>query len=220
MMMQNDRGKPPPETQFIFLKDVKPGMKNLHIIFIVLEVGKPTQTKDGQDVRSCKVADKTGSMNLSVWNEAGNVIQPGDICKLNRGYASLWKGGLTLYTGKIGEILKIGEFCLNFTEIPNFSEPNPESWKMGEAPQRKSPTESGDNNQKGESSVPLGPAGQTIRPQLAVVPQGNGQIYNQQRVQPRPPMGGPQRSIMNGNNNVPVSNAAMARGGSRGGVRR
>lgn len=40
MMMQNDRGKPPPEVQFIFLKDVRAGMKNLHIMFIVLEVGR------------------------------------------------------------------------------------------------------------------------------------------------------------------------------------
>ncbi|CAG5123876.1 unnamed protein product [Candidula unifasciata] len=215
-MMQNDRGKQlPPDSQFIFLKDVKPGMKNLHIIFIVLEVGKPTHTKDGHDVRSCKVADKTGSMNVSVWDEAGHVIQPGDICKFIKGYAALWKGGLTLYTGKIGEILKIGEFCLNFIEMPNFSESNPESWK-NETPQRKSPTEGGDSNQKGESSMPLGPAGQTIRPQLT----GNGQVYNQQRVQPRPQMGGPQRGIMNGSNNVPGSNAAMGRGGGRGGVRR
>uniref|UniRef100_A0A0B6YV49 OB domain-containing protein n=1 Tax=Arion vulgaris TaxID=1028688 RepID=A0A0B6YV49_9EUPU len=218
MMMQNDRGKPPPDSQFVFLKDVRPGIKNLHIIFIVLEVGKPTHTKDGHDVRSCKVADKTGSMNVSVWDEAGNVIQPGDICKFMRGYASLWKGGLTLYTGKIGEILKIGEFCFNFTEIPNFSEPNPELWKM-EGSQRKSPTEGGDPNQKGESPLGPGTPGQNVRPQLATVPQGNGQIYNQQRAQSRLPLGGSQRSIMNGSSNAGISSGVMARGG-RGGIRR
>uniref|UniRef100_H2Y8U5 OB domain-containing protein n=1 Tax=Ciona savignyi TaxID=51511 RepID=H2Y8U5_CIOSA len=35
--------------------------------------------KDGNEVRSCKVADKTGSVNLSIWGDYGNHIQPGDI---------------------------------------------------------------------------------------------------------------------------------------------
>ena len=39
-MMQVDRGKPPLSDPLIGLKDVRPGMKNLHIMFIVLEVGK------------------------------------------------------------------------------------------------------------------------------------------------------------------------------------
>uniref|UniRef100_A0A4W5JQ23 SOSS complex subunit B2 n=1 Tax=Hucho hucho TaxID=62062 RepID=A0A4W5JQ23_9TELE len=41
-------------------------------------------------------------------------------------YASLWKGCLTLYTGRGGDLQKIGEFCMVFSEVPNFSEPNPE----------------------------------------------------------------------------------------------
>lgn len=40
-------------------------------------------------------------------------------------YASLWKGFLTLYTGKGGEIHKLSEFCMLFSEIPNMSDPNP-----------------------------------------------------------------------------------------------
>uniref|UniRef100_A0A671K6B3 SOSS complex subunit B2 n=1 Tax=Sinocyclocheilus anshuiensis TaxID=1608454 RepID=A0A671K6B3_9TELE len=41
-------------------------------------------------------------------------------------YASLFKGCLTLYIGRTGDLQKIGEFCMNFSEVPNFSEPNPE----------------------------------------------------------------------------------------------
>uniref|UniRef100_A0A671K3E8 Nucleic acid binding protein 1b n=1 Tax=Sinocyclocheilus anshuiensis TaxID=1608454 RepID=A0A671K3E8_9TELE len=33
---------------------------------------------------------------------------------------------LTLYIGRTGDLQKIGEFCMNFSEVPNFSEPNPE----------------------------------------------------------------------------------------------
>ncbi|XP_026862609.1 SOSS complex subunit B2 isoform X2 [Electrophorus electricus] len=110
----------------VLIKDVKPGSKNLNIVFIVLEIGRVTKTKDGHEVRSCKVADKSGSIAISVWDELGSLIQPGDIIRLTRGYASIWKGCLTLYTGRGGDLQKIGEFCMVYSEVPNFSEPNPE----------------------------------------------------------------------------------------------
>ncbi|KFV63011.1 SOSS complex subunit B2, partial [Dryobates pubescens] len=110
------------------IKDIKPGLKNLNVIFIVLEIGRVTKTKDGHEVRSCKVADKTGSITLSVWDEIGGPIQPGGIKLrvISGWYASLWKGCLTLYTGRVGELHKIGEFCMVYSEVPNFSEPNSE----------------------------------------------------------------------------------------------
>ncbi|XP_072264981.1 SOSS complex subunit B1 [Pyxicephalus adspersus] len=113
-------------TTETFVKDVKPGLKNLNVIFIVLETGRVTKTKDGHEVRTCKVADKTGSINISVWDDVGNLIQPGDIIRLTKGYASVFKGCLTLYTGRGGDLQKIGEFCMVYSEVPNFSEPNPE----------------------------------------------------------------------------------------------
>nr|KAF6496587.1 nucleic acid binding protein 2 [Rousettus aegyptiacus] len=63
-------------TTETFVKDIKPGLKNLNLIFIVLETGRVTKTKDGHEVRTCKVADKTGSINISVWDDVGNLIQP------------------------------------------------------------------------------------------------------------------------------------------------
>ncbi|XP_053564075.1 SOSS complex subunit B1 isoform X1 [Bombina bombina] len=113
-------------TTETFVKDVKPGLKNLNVLFIVLETGRVTKTKDGHEVRTCKVADKTGSINISVWDDVGNLIQPGDIIRLTKGYASVFKGCLTLYTGRGGDLQKIGEFCMVYSEVPNFSEPNPE----------------------------------------------------------------------------------------------
>ncbi|XP_069081973.1 SOSS complex subunit B2 isoform X2 [Pleurodeles waltl] len=110
----------------VLIKDIKPGLKNLNLLFIVLEIGMVTKTKDGHEVRSCKVADKTGSVTISVWDEIGALIQPGDIIRLIRGYASIWKGCLTLYTGRGGGLQKIGEFCMVYSEVPNFSEFNPE----------------------------------------------------------------------------------------------
>lgn len=138
---------PTNETLFL-LKDVKPGSKNLNIVFIVLEIGRVTKTKDGHEVRSCKVADKSGSIAISVWDELGSLIQPGDIIKLTRGYASFWKGCLTLYTGRGGELQKIGEFCMVYSEVPNFSEPNPEL--LAQTNQQNKPGKP-DQNQRGNS---------------------------------------------------------------------
>nr|XP_031363084.1 SOSS complex subunit B1 [Lonchura striata domestica] len=54
------------------VKDVKPGLKNLNLIFIVLETGRVTKTKDGHEVRTCKVADKTAPESQN-----GNGLSPG-----------------------------------------------------------------------------------------------------------------------------------------------
>ncbi|XP_038605480.1 SOSS complex subunit B2 isoform X2 [Tachyglossus aculeatus] len=108
---------------YLFIKDIKPGLKNLNVVFIVLEIGRVIKTKDGHEVRPCKVADRTGSITISVWDEVGGLIQTGDIIRLTRGYASMWKGCLTLYTGRAGLLHRIGEFCMVYSEVPNFSEP-------------------------------------------------------------------------------------------------
>jgi len=137
----------------VTVKEVKPGLKNLNIVFIVLEIGKPNKTKDGHEVRSCKVADKSGSINISIWDEIGEHLQAGDICRLTKGYANFWKSCLTLYTGKGGTVTKIGEFCLQFSETPNMSEANPELVaKLNEQGQRRSPTEDGGNVNGGNTN--------------------------------------------------------------------
>ena len=52
--------------------------------------GKANRTKDGHNVRSVKVADKTGSINISVWDDTGDLLQPGDICRLFKGHVLIF----------------------------------------------------------------------------------------------------------------------------------
>ncbi|KAH9380760.1 hypothetical protein HPB48_008858 [Haemaphysalis longicornis] len=105
---------------------LKPGMRNLTMTFIILEIEQVSMTKEGNTVRTFRVADRSGSILFCLWGEVGAYLQPGYICEITRGYASLWKGCLRLYTGRGGDIHKIGEFCLAFSETPFMSEPNPE----------------------------------------------------------------------------------------------
>lgn len=104
------------------IRDLKVGAKGININFIVLDVGRASVTKEGHEIRTCKIADRTACMHLSVWGEIGQYIQPGDILKLTKGYVSLWKGVPTLYVGKGGELVKTGEFCFIFNEAYNVSE--------------------------------------------------------------------------------------------------
>jgi len=57
-------------------------LKKLHNVIL----GKPTVTKDGHSVRTVKVADRTGAINMSVWDETGDQLQTGDICRITKGY--------------------------------------------------------------------------------------------------------------------------------------
>ena len=82
------------------IKDLKPGMNNLNLTFIVIEIGRPTTTKENQEVRTVKVADRSGMVNLSLWNEPGKVLQTADIVRMTKGYTGMFKNCLTIYTTK------------------------------------------------------------------------------------------------------------------------
>ncbi|VDK37977.1 unnamed protein product [Taenia asiatica] len=94
----------------LLIKDLKPNMKRVCVAFIVLEIGSPVRIKDGNEVRTVKVADRTGCINMSVWNEKGNLIAPGDVIQLTQGNTTVRNGCLTLNVGRYGELIKTGEF--------------------------------------------------------------------------------------------------------------
>ncbi|XP_009581351.1 PREDICTED: SOSS complex subunit B2 [Fulmarus glacialis] len=76
-------------------------------------------------------------------------------------YASLWKGCLTLYTGRGGELHKIGEFCMVYSEVPNFSEPNSEHIGQNKLAQGEQNSSSASSNMGSCTFGPLGNGLQT-----------------------------------------------------------
>ena len=103
------------------IKDLEPNQKSVNLCVIVLDIGKPNQTKDGHEIRNVRVADRTGSINLSVWNEYGAVLREGDILRLNGCFTQIWKNSLQIKIGNKGQILKIGDFMMAFSETPDMS---------------------------------------------------------------------------------------------------
>lgn len=100
------------KVEFTAIKDIRDRMKNINVMFIVLEVTNSTKTKENREVFSFKVADQSACINCSIWDEPGKLLQPGDIVRLMKCYAALFRGCLTLYSGKSGEISRIGDFCM------------------------------------------------------------------------------------------------------------
>ena len=104
--------------------ELKPLMKKGDISaleVIVLEITPPAPTKDRHRVARALVADESGSVFLSVWDDDIEALAPGDILRITGGYTSLFKDVLNLYTGQHGVLMKIGEFKKRFRETPNIS---------------------------------------------------------------------------------------------------
>jgi ssDNA-binding replication factor A large subunit len=119
--LPSSRGPNPAIRDPFPIKDLEPNQKSINLHVIVLEIGKPNQTKDGHEVRTIRVADRTGSVNLSLWNEYGAVLREGDILRLNGCFTQIWKSSLQVKVGNKGQIIKIGEFCMTFSDLPDMS---------------------------------------------------------------------------------------------------
>ncbi|VVC41342.1 Nucleic acid-binding, OB-fold [Cinara cedri] len=113
-----------PDTPLTLIKDIQNNMNNITVMCIVLDVNPAVPLKDNHEVRTVKVADSSASINFSVWDEAGAILFPGDIIRIHRAYAIYFRNCLTLYVGKNGEIEKIGDFIMTFSESINMSEVN------------------------------------------------------------------------------------------------
>lgn len=55
-------------------------------------------------VRNGKLRDKTGEINLSLWNEDAEKVTKGDFVKISNGYVNEYRGELQLGTGRYGTL--------------------------------------------------------------------------------------------------------------------
>jgi hypothetical protein len=83
-----------------FIKDLKPGDKNLDMKFILIEKKHKTKTKNESTIQQYLVADETGCVLCNFFDDFGNFINEGDICLIRNGYASVFKNNLILYASK------------------------------------------------------------------------------------------------------------------------
>ncbi len=90
------------------VKDLNENSKNVNATLKVIEIGevKDIQSKFG-DKRVCevKVADSTGCILLSLWDDQIGKIAVGDTITIQNGYISIVRNSMRLNIGKYGKML-------------------------------------------------------------------------------------------------------------------
>ena len=79
------------------------------------------KTREGSEVISFIVADQSGAIVLSLWDDIARTVQPGHILQLKTAYTNLFQNKLRIYVPKFGSVKKIGDFMMLFSMTPNVS---------------------------------------------------------------------------------------------------
>ncbi len=89
------------------IKDLNDGMKRVSVEAKVVEKGDPREVKskykdETYRIVDAVVADETGSIKLTLWNEQIDQVNVGDNVKIENGYVTSFKGEIQLNVGKFG----------------------------------------------------------------------------------------------------------------------
>jgi replication factor A1 len=91
------------------IKDLKDGMKRVSVEAKVVEKGDPREVRsrfkdETYRIVDAVVADETGSIKLTLWNEQIEQVNVGDNIKIDNGYVTSFKGETQLNVGKFGKL--------------------------------------------------------------------------------------------------------------------
>lgn len=115
------------------LEELKPFLKNVNVKVIVLRkrIGsimisnltclvEEKPTKDGHVVVSLQVADESGSAILTLWDEQGSSVLPGDILLVASGFITMFQNEIRIGC-KLGTVVRLGRFTMQFSDRPDHS---------------------------------------------------------------------------------------------------
>jgi len=91
------------------IKDLVDGMKRVDVEGKIVEKGDPREVKSRFKDESYRIvdavlADETGSIKLTLWNEQIEQVNVGDNIKIENGYVTSFKGETQLNVGKFGKL--------------------------------------------------------------------------------------------------------------------
>lgn len=111
------------ELLFEKICNLRAGMRGVDVRFILLERrAAPFRTDSGHTLHPWLVADDSASIELTLYDEHGEVFRGGDIVRIINGYCSLHRNILKLYVGTHGQVHRVGEFTMRYVEEPNMSQ--------------------------------------------------------------------------------------------------
>jgi replication factor A1 len=91
------------------IKDLNDGMKRVSVEGKVVEKSDPREVKsrykdETYRIVDAVIADETGSVKLTLWNEQIEQVNVGDNLKIENGYVTSFKGETQLNVGKFGKL--------------------------------------------------------------------------------------------------------------------
>jgi len=93
----------------VAIKDLQDGMKRVSVEAKVVDKGDPREVKsrfkdETYRIVDAVVADESGSVKLTLWNEQIDQINVGDNIKIENGYVTSFKSEIQLNVGKFGKL--------------------------------------------------------------------------------------------------------------------
>jgi len=101
-------------SEFIFVSDLKPRSRNINVKFKVVSISEPRNVfsrKDGSEhrVAEAKVADSTGCIILTLWDDNIEKLKEGKTYELKNAYVNLFQNKMRLNIGRNSTLLESEE---------------------------------------------------------------------------------------------------------------
>ena len=89
------------------IKDLRNGMRRVSVEAKVVEKGEPREVRsrykdETYQVADAVIADETGSIKLTLWNEQIDQVEVDNKVKIENGYVTSFRGEIQLNVGKFG----------------------------------------------------------------------------------------------------------------------
>jgi replication factor A1 len=93
----------------VAIKELTDGMKRVSVEAQVVEKGDVREVRskfkdETYRIVDAVVADESGSVKLTLWNEQIEMVNVGDKIKIDNGYVTSFKGEIQLNVGKFGKL--------------------------------------------------------------------------------------------------------------------
>ena len=91
------------------IKDLRDGMKRVSVEGRVVEKGNTREVRsrykdETYRIADATVADETGNIKLTLWNEQIDQVSVDNIIKIENGYVTSFRGEIQLNVGKFGKM--------------------------------------------------------------------------------------------------------------------
>lgn len=102
------------------ISELKPGQSGVEVEGDVIDVSETrTFNKFGRDlsVATATLADSSGTVKLTLWNQDIETVKAGDKIKISNGYVGEFQGEKQLTSGKFGKLEVIGKADIDLSSI-------------------------------------------------------------------------------------------------------